>query len=126
MEKHLSTERIDGILLFLPKTNGSPNCTVVIQSSRTERYTPSGVVSLGWQAICENSAASGLLQLAASCLAAAIRVSLKGIYLSPRFAFNTMEAEFSNVEARSDVVVDTRVENDGNGLAESKSNPAFA
>ncbi len=37
-----------------------------------------------------------------------------------------MEAEVSSVEARSDLVVDARVENEGNGLAESKSKPAFA
>ena len=34
-----------------------------------------------------------------------------------------MEAEVSSVEARSDLVVDTRVENEGNGLAESGANP---
>ncbi len=62
------------------------NCVVDCKAPRPERYTSSDVVSLGWQAICENSAASGLLQLAASRLAAEIRVSLKGIYLSPRFA----------------------------------------
>jgi hypothetical protein len=36
-----------------------------------------------------------------------------------------MEAEVSSVEARSNLVVDARVENEDNGLAESKGKRAF-
>jgi hypothetical protein len=36
-----------------------------------------------------------------------------------------MEAEVSSVEARSNLVVDARVENEDNGLAESKGKLAF-